>query len=238
VSTSGDPVAGLFVYPGRPGSDRFVPTRRPAARTAPDGSFSLACTRTPVLLSPWPLNAPAGRFATTARWGATFVGGAIDAENAADAPCTRPGRVGRTVVQRGSAVAGAVEVPTACAKASRAVWVWLHNDRQLTVRATGLLDGSSFRVAGLPPGQHTLGAGGTRTTVTVGGGDTLTRDVTFGCADEPSVPSTTPSTTPSPAPTPSETDSPEPSSSGSGSPSPTGSATSANTASPPDTRQP
>jgi hypothetical protein len=220
VNTDGEPVAGLYVYVGMPGVDGFVPTRSAVTRTAADGSFSLGCTRTPVLLSPWKLNAPAGGAAATARYAATFVGGATDAALARDATCKRTSHLARTVVKEGSAVAGSVEIPAACADVPRAFWLWLHNDRRLTVRVTGLLDGSSFRVAGLPPGEHTVGAGGIRTKVTVGGGTTLAHDVTFGCDVVP-VPSQTPSTapSPSPAPTPSESGSEPSPGSTSGSPS-------------------
>jgi hypothetical protein len=219
VDVAGAPVAGLFVYPGRQGVDGFVPTSNPAGRTAKDGTFSLPCHRTPVLLSPWPVNAPATDLAASAIWTATFVGGATDAASAPSATCSR-GRVVETIVQGGSAVEGAVTMPADCADSTHPLWLWLHNDRDLTVRIPDLVDGASFRIAGLPPGQHTLGANGSRTKVTVGGGETQTLSVPFACEPGTPLPSPEPtaSTTPSGLPTPSETATPEPSSSGSSEP--------------------
>jgi hypothetical protein len=225
VSTDGKPVAGLYVYPGRPGADGFEPVARPAGRTAADGRFSLACTRTPVLLSPWPVNSPAVD-AGAATWAATFVGGATAAAGAPKASCNRSGRVTETVVQQGSALEGTASMPIDCVDETHSLWLWLHNDRGLTVRVQGLSAGGTFRIAGLPPGQHTVGANGNRTTVTVGGGETLTRDVTFRCeVGTPETPSPTPSATP--IPTPSEPTTPVPAPS-----SPTGTSSPTATSSP------
>jgi hypothetical protein len=105
--------------------------------------------------------------------------------------------VTRTIVQPGSTVSGTVDIPEACETEALPLWLWLHNDRASTVRVTDLRNGDSYRIGGLPPGQHTLGAHGNRTTVTVGGGETVTRDVTFACDQSP-LPSPSPSSTPSP----------------------------------------
>lgn len=232
VDSAGEPVAGLFVYAGRQGVDGFVPTSRPAGRTAADGTFTLPCTRTPVLLSPWPVNAPAAELAGSAGWAATFVGGATDATGAAKAACSRTGRVVDTVVQQGSVVEGTATMPSECADAVHPLWLWLHNDRGLTVRVPDVVNGATYRIAGLPPGQHTVGAKGNRTLVTVGGGATATLDVTFACAAGTPVPTTepTPTETPAPAPVPTDTATSEPTPSGSV--EPTGAARPAPTTSP------
>ncbi|MGH8893916.1 MAG: hypothetical protein ACRDWY_11520 [Actinomycetes bacterium] len=226
VGVAGQAAAGLYIYPGIPGTDGFVPTSQPVGRTADDGSFSLSCTRTPVLLAPWPLNAAAGEAAGTATWAATFVGGVTDVRSALDAGCSRKGRVTRTIVQHGSTITGTVTFPQACDTQAMSLWLWMNNERSLSVRLKGLEDGDSYRIGGLPPGQHTIGANGRHSTVTVGGGETVPRDVAFSCDDgtppEP-LPSETPTTVPTPTtgvtPSPSESapSQPEPSPPGFGS---------------------
>lgn len=214
VDIAGDPVAGLYVYPGKRGADRFAATAEPAGRTAKDGSFSVPCTGTPVLLSPWRVNAAEASAQTNAVWGSTFVGGATDAAAAADAPCSTDGTVFRTTVLAGSTVEGTVTMPQECVDAELPLWIWLHNDRTLTVRLPSLTSGSTYSIGGLPPGQHTIGANGNRTTVTVGGGASFTKDVTFGCGPgsppESPGPSETPSPSQTPLPTPSDTATPVP----------------------------
>jgi hypothetical protein len=227
VDTAGNPVGGLYVYPGRPGAARFRAASAPAGRTGADGSFSLPCTGTPVLLSPWRLNVPAGRQAARADWAATFVGGGTDAASAPDARCGTGRKAVRTTVLPGSALGGTVTMPEACTDSRLPLWVWLHNDRSLTVRLADLGEGDTFVVGGLPPGQHTVGANGRRSTVTVGGGARTTLDVTFAC---PAAPPVSPSPSPSlPLPTPSETPRPDPSGS---TPDPSGSTTPSSTATP------
>ena len=233
ADVAGDPIAGLYVYPGRRGHDRFLASAQPATRTAKDGSFSVPCTNTPVLLAPWPVNDPAGAEAASAVWAATFVGGGTESAAAADAPCSSDGTVVRTTVLLGSTVEGTVTVPPGCTDQQLSLWVWLHNDRTLTVRLPELSSGSSYAVGGLPPGQHTLGANGNRTTVTVGGATTWTQDVTFDCA--PASPPDTSGPTPSPSttktPTPSDTPTPVPTTTPS-EPEPTGFPTSTPTPTP------
>jgi hypothetical protein len=207
VDAAGRPIAGLYVYPGQGGRDGFVPGDEPAARTAADGTFSLPCTHTPVLLTPWPVNAPAVA-AGAATHAATFVGGATDAAIADPARCTRSGRPADVRINAGSAVEGLVSMPAECLDATHPLWLWLHDDRGLSVRLPDLVHGAAYRIAGLPPGQHTLGAHGNRTQVTVGGGHTEIADVTFRCTGgaEPPLPTDPePSTSPSPSPTPSPT---------------------------------
>lgn len=207
VDVAGEPIAGLYVYPGRPGPRRFLATREPAARTATDGSFSLPCPGTPVLLSPWRVNVPEGQREGPAVWAATFVGGGTEAASASVAPCRSDGRVVETTVLAGSTLEGTVTLPAECADAKLPLWLWLHNDRSLTVRLRDLGAGDSFTLGGLPPGQHTLSANGDTTLVTVGGGATFTNDVTFGCL--PGTPTPAPSPTgPTPPPLPSETPTP------------------------------
>lgn len=224
VDAAGQPIAGLYVYPGRPDAQRFLATREPAGRTSADGSFSLPCPGTPVLLSPWPVNVPVGQDAGRAAWAATFIGGGTEAASAAVAPCRSDRKAVKTTVLRGSTFEGTVTMPEACADARLPLWVWLHNDRSLTVRLPDLASGDAFSLAGLPPGQHTVGANGNRTSVTVGGGSTVTDDVRFSC--EPGSPPETPApptTMPTPLPTPSETPTPTPTSSTSTDPEPSGS---------------
>lgn len=233
VDAAGGPIAGLYVYTGRPGSDQFLARSEPADQTAADGSFSLACPGTPVLLAPWRVNVPGETHKVRAVWAATFVGGGTEAASAPDAPCSSDGKVVKTTLLPGSTLEGTVTMPAECADAARPLWLWLHNDRSLTVRLSKLRSGDTFSVGGLPPGQHTVGANGNRTLVTVGGGTTFTHDVTFSC--EPGSPPETPTPTPTattPVPTPSETPtslptgSTPPGPSGSSSPpTPTGTAT-------------
>ena len=213
LSTDGTPLGGLYVYAGRPGTEGFVPTAEPAGVTAEDGTFALLCPGTPVLLSSWPLNVPAGDRAATARWASTFVGGATQPDSAVDAPCSRKERVTDTVLAPGSAVAGTVEVPAACDD-GRTLSVWLYEQRSLRVQVGDVRDGDGVRVAGLPPGRHTVAACGELVSVTVGGGLTVTQDVTFGC-DSPSPtptgsPTGTPVYSPSPTPLPTVSATPEP----------------------------
>lgn len=203
LDTAGAPIAGLYVYPGQPGPRGYLATARPATRTDTNGRFRVPCTSTPILLSPHLVNEPVGATAEQAVWAATFVGGGTEAASAAAAPCPPDGGVVRTTVLPGSGVAGTVTVPDECGSSPLPLWVWLHNDRTLTIRLEGLASGDSFTVRGLPPGQHTLGANGNRTTVTVGGGAVTTQDVTFACV--PGAPTPEPSATDVPMPTPSET---------------------------------
>lgn len=231
TSAGGKPLSGLYVYAGRPGAGRFVPQRDPVTVTDSDGTFSLPCPGTPVLLTSWPLGKPAGDLAASARWAATFVGGATDPASASDAPCNRRGRQTDVVLQRGSALAGTAAVPGAC-DTGRSIAVWLYNDRSLAVRVADVRDGDGFVLRGLPAGQHTVGTAGARSTVTVGGGETTTVDVLFGCdlpsptpePTETATPTPTPTETPLPLPTPSDSTSSEPTLSPTGSPTPTASA--------------
>lgn len=212
VDSAGSPIAGLYVYPGQRGSSRFLATDQPVVRTAQDGTFSLRCTGTPVLLTPWRVNAPDGGAELQAGWSATFVGGAAEAASAPAAPCTTDGSAATTTILGGSSVKGTVTMPADCADARLPLWLWLHQDRSLTVRTSALTSGDSYSVAGLPPGQHTLGANGNRTTVTVGGGVTVTEDVRFACGpgSPPGTPEPTPTHSPTPLPTPSDTLTPVP----------------------------
>lgn len=214
INAVSEPIAGLYVYAGQAGkadADRFIPSRA-LGKTSADGTFSLTCPGTPVLLSPWPLNAPVTATAT-ATWAPTFTGGTTDPFRARDATCSRKSSVVETIViQPGSAVEGTVDFPAECSEAVMPLWIWLHKDRELSIRIRELRDGDSFRVAGLPAGEHALGGNGTRTTFSVsGGGSTTSQDATFSC--DPGVPSPppTPTVEPSPSDSPTPTSSPEPS---------------------------
>lgn len=207
VDAAGSPIAGLYVYPGQSGSERFLAADEPVARTAKDGSFSVRCTGTPVLLAPWLVNAPSGGPEVPAGWAATFVGGGTEAASASAAPCTKDGNPVTTTVLRGSTVEGTVIIPEECSDARLPLWLWLYDDRSLTVRLPDLTAGSAYSVGGLPPGQHTLGANGNRSTVMVGGGATSTKDVRFGCGpgSPPETPDPSPTDSATPLPTPSGT---------------------------------
>lgn len=211
VSVGGQPVRGLYVYAGKPGLREFVPTAQPVARTARDGSFSLACPGTPVLLTAWPLNDSSSVDPTrTATWAATFVGGATQPRIAAVAPCSRRGKVTDVVIQAGSAVSGTAAVPDTC-DTGRAVSLWLYAEPALRVWVTGVRDGATYRIDGLPPGQHSLGFGGDRRGVVVAGGQTTAADVSFVCDSTPTTsPSPSPTTSPSPTATSSPSSTPSP----------------------------
>jgi hypothetical protein len=212
VDLTGAPAAGLYLYPGRKGVDGFVPTERPAGRTAADGSFTLPCTRTPVLLAPWLLNAPADRDARTAAHAATFAGGVTQPGSALAAPCTRRGKPSTTIVQGGSAVAGTVEVAEACGTEPASLRLRLFDDPALTVMVDGLADGDTYRVGGIPSGRHSFGAKGQRTPLVTVGAEVVLRDVTATCGSDPQpqpspTTGTPPPSTPSPGGTPSPTSS-------------------------------
>jgi hypothetical protein len=227
LDPQGQPVSGLFVYPGQAGAAEFTPAE-PVAVTAKDGTFSLPCPNAPVLLTSWPLGEPAGALAEQASWAATFVGGVTDAAYARAPVCRRQSTVTDVVVQPGSALKGTVTVDAACDD-GRALSLRLAHDEDVSVRLTGLRDGASFRIGGLPAGAHTLAVDGTLTPVVVAAGETVAADVTFPCDSPQPTPTPAPTTTSAPAPTPT----PVPSSSltsevvsptSSASPTPTGNA--------------
>lgn len=201
LSTDGLPLSGLYVYPGDPGAEGFVPSAEPAARTDRDGRFSLACPGTPVLLSPWPVNA--ALTTATARWAATFVGGATQPSSATDAPCSRSDKVVDVVLQQGATVSGTTAVPASC-EDGRTLRMLLYDEPALTVRLDGLADGDAFGIGGLPPGEHTLAAGTTRVGVAVAGSATTAQDIAFSCGEP------LPTGTPTPTPDPTQTATPTP----------------------------
>lgn len=199
VGAAGQPASGLFVYPGVPGADGFVPAAEPAGRTAEDGTFSLPCTRTPVLLTPWRLNAPAGSSAAGATWAATFVGGATDVDHALAAPCTRGGRTSTTVVRAGSTLTGTVTIGPGCDTPTTALTVRLLDDPGLGIRVERLGDGDTYRVGGLPAGRHSVAAAGAPGAVVAVDGQTVVHDVAVSCAAVPTA-TPTPTATPSSGP--------------------------------------
>jgi hypothetical protein len=207
VGPAGQPAAGLYVYVGVPGSDGFEPAGAAIGRTDSRGRFSLPCPHAPILLAPWPINAEAKSKARNVAWGATFVGGVTEPTLAEPPLCTDDREVDVTRVTRGSAVEGTVTMPEACEDSVLSMWVWLHNDRSVHVTVQDLTDGDTFRVSGLPPGQHTLGANHNTTKVSVGGGETVSKDVEFRCDGDASAPTVTPTT---PTTTPTDTGSPLP----------------------------
>lgn len=206
VNPEGAPVAGLFVYPGKPGSASFVPSADPVAVTAANGEFRLPCTGAPVLLSPWPLNQPAGEFAGKAEWAPTFVGGATHPGSAAVPRCGPKQSMRTVVVQRGSALTGDVTVSGTCQEPTD-LTVRLFGRPNLRVTLAGLVDGGSYRLGGLPPGEHTVVVGDQEHAVVAGGMAPQAYDLQVPCDLEPS-------------PTPTPTVTPEPSSSASPSPQP------------------
>lgn len=205
IGPAGQPAAGLYVYVGVPGARGFEPAGWSIGTTDSRGRFSLACPNAPILLAPWPIMGEAKSKARNVAWSATFVGGATDPEVAEEAPCTRDGERDQTTVGRGSAVEGVVTMPAECKLAVQSLRVWLHNDPETYVKVQDLADGDTFRVSGLPPGQHTLDAKGNQVRVLVGGGQTVHQDVTFACVNGSYTPTVTPTT-----PTPTDTGSPLP----------------------------
>jgi len=196
LGSAGQPAAGLYVYVGVPDIDGFLPSGWAVGRTDKKGQFTIVCPHAPVLLAPWPLLGDAKSKARNVSWAATFVGGATDPTVAEAVPCTRSNTVDVTRMGRGSAVEGDVHIPDSCIDGEISMWVWLNGVRAVHLKVQDLRDGDHFRVSGLPPGRHVLGANGRLHPVTVGGGDTFTQDVTFFCDDpEPtSEPSPTDST--------------------------------------------
>lgn len=209
---SGSPVAGLLVYSGVGDATAFRHGDEPVAVTAADGTFTLPCPGTPVLLAPWPLDQDAGERAGAARWAATFVGGAIDPDNATVPRCARGDAVTDVTLERGSAITGTLTVASACDD-GRPLRLLIDGDAALAVRVDGLRDGDSFRFGGLPAGRHVLTSRGQSEEVLVGGGETTVRDLLLDCSQAtPSpTPSTTPSIDPSPSPTPTGSGTPQPS---------------------------
>lgn len=210
----GSPVAGLLVYPGVADAGTFRHVAEPAAVTARDGTFSLPCPGTPVLLAPWPLGEDAGERAATAAWAATFVGGATDPGSATVPACVRGDVVTDVTLERGSAITGTLTVASACDD-GRPLRLLVDGDEALAVRVDGLRDGDVFRIGGLPAGRHVVVSRGQEEQVLVGGSETTERDLVLDCSQE--TPSPTPSTTPTIDPSPSST----PSGSGTPQPSPT-----------------
>ena len=209
VGAAGQPAAGLYVYVGVPGADGFQPSGWAVGRTDKKGKFTISCPHAPVLLAPWPLLGDAKSKARDVSWAATFVGGATDPTVAEKVPCGRSNTVDVTRVGRGSAVEGDVRMPASCRDDEISMWVWLSGSRAVHVKIQDLRDGDHYRVSGLPPGQHVLGANGHLHPVTVGGGDTFPQDVTFFCdgatpTAEPSPTGTTTSADPTSTPDPTE----------------------------------
>jgi hypothetical protein len=193
VGPAGQPAAGLYVYVGIPGARGFEPAGWSIGRTDNRGRFSMACPHAPILLAPWPIMGEAKAKARNVAWSATFVGGTTDPEVAEEAPCSRGGTRDQTRIGRGSAVEGTVTMPPQCKLAVQSLRLWLHNDPATYVKVQDLEDGDSFRVSGLPAGQHTLDAKGNLVRVLVGGGETAHQDVTFTCVGDP-MPIETPTT--------------------------------------------
>jgi hypothetical protein len=215
VDPAGAPIAGMYVYAGDPGADTFVPLARPAGVTGTDGRFSLACPDSPVLLTPWPLNEPAGTLARSARWTATFVGGATNPRTASEADCHRDKEPAVVRLQPGSAVEGTAEIAAAC-NDGRSLRLALFGDPRISVKLTEVNDGQAFRVAGLPPGEHVLSTADVDRIVDVGFGATRKLDLSWPCDapdPTPTTPDPTPTTTPTPTSTPTATSEPTPSTS-------------------------
>ena len=211
VDRSGSPVVGMYVYTGKYASGAFVPRSSPSGITGDRGRYAVPCAGGPVLLTPWLLNTSHGATAL-GRWGAEFVSSPV---------CSRDAAPTVTKVARGATIEGHVSTDVGCAGTDFPLWLWINGDRPTAVRLSDLNEGDTFRVSGLPPGTHVLGARGRHTAVTVDRASTVTQNVTFPC---PELPTPTDSPTTTPIPTPDETITPVPDPSAStGSPVPTGS---------------
>lgn len=206
LDSSGAPLAGLYVYAGEPDVDGFVPLATAAGVTDDRGRFSLPCPNSPVLLTPWPLNAPADALAGRAGWAARFLDGSTDPQLASDAACHRDRNRSVVRLQPGSVVEGTAVVASACEQDGD-LQVQLFGDPRATVRLTGVWTGSGYRIAGLPPGEHALSFAGETESFAVTSGATVRQDLEGTCDATPQ-PTPAPTASPTPSATPTPTASP------------------------------
>jgi hypothetical protein len=196
LNASGAPVSGLYVYSGVNTAQGFVPNKSPA-RTNKVGWYLIACTGGPLLVTSWPINLPNGP-AASGTYAARFV----------DTPsCGMTKHHVVTRVEEGAVVQGDIRTDVACPGTEFTLWLWIGGNRSASVRLSGLLEGSHYRITGAPVGTSVVGARGRTYDVTLSSGQTVEQDVTMVC---PTALTTTPKAETTPTPTPTGTESPLP----------------------------
>ena len=196
LNASGAPVSGLYVYSGVLTAHGFVPNKSPA-RTNSVGWYMIACTGGPLLVTSWPLNLPLGQVA----------GGAYAARFIDTPSCGMTKHHVVTRVEEGAVVQGDIRADVACPGTEFTLWLWIGGDRSASVRLSGLLESSRYRISGAPVGTSVIGAHGRTYDVTLSSGQTVEQDVTMVC---PTALTTTPKAETTPPPTPTDTESPLP----------------------------
>jgi hypothetical protein len=196
LDASGAPVSGLYVYSGSNTAHGFVPNKSPA-RTNSVGWYMIACTGGPLLVTSWPINVPMGPVA----------GGAYAARFVDTPSCGMTKHHVVTRVEEGAVVQGDIRADVACPGTAFTLWLWIGGDRSASVRLSGLLEGSRYRISGAPVGTSVVGARGRTYDVTLSSGQIVEQDVTMVC---PTALTTTPKAEATPTPTPTDTESPLP----------------------------
>jgi hypothetical protein len=197
VNAKGEPLPGLYVYPGVNSESGFVPTG--LAVTDAQGEYSIPCNGGPVLITPWLLNQQRG-----ATVEGTYGARLVDPPGCGQKDLT-------TTMTTGAAVEGTIHAPSGCAVTELRVWLWVKGSRAASIRLGELSAGGSYRISGLPSGTSVFGDHGRLTPVTLTAGETTQQDLDLSCPDL---------STPLPTPTPT-TPTPTPSATSSSSPSPT-----------------
>jgi hypothetical protein len=197
LNASGAPVSGLYVYSGVLTAQGFVPNKTPA-RTNGVGWYLIACTGGPLLVTSWPINHPIGPVAS-----GTYAARFIDTPS-----CAMTKHHVVTRVEEGAVVQGDIRADVACPGTEFTLWLWIGGDRSASVRLSGLLAGSRYRITGAPVGTSVVGARGRTYDVTLSPGQTLEQDVTMIC---PTALTTTPRAQTTPTATPTGTESSLPS---------------------------
>jgi hypothetical protein len=168
LNASGAPVSGLYVYSGVLTAHGFVPNKTPA-RTNGVGWYLIACTGGPLLVTSWPINDPIGPVASGV-YAARFI----------DTPsCATAKHHIVTRVEEGAVVQGDIRADVACPGTELTLWLWIGGDRSASVRLSGLLAGSRYRITGAPVGTSVVGARGRTYDVTLAAGQTVEQDVTM-----------------------------------------------------------
>jgi hypothetical protein len=196
LNASGAPVSGLYVYSGVNTAHGFVPNKSPA-RTNSVGWYMIACTGGPLLVTSWPINLSIGPVA----------GGAYAARFIDTPSCGMTKHHVLTRVEEGAVVEGDIRTDVACPGTEFTLWLWIGGDRSASVRLSGLLAGSRYRISGAPVGTSVVGARGRTYDVTLSSGQTVEQDVTMVC---PTALTTTPQAETTPTLTPTGTESPLP----------------------------
>jgi hypothetical protein len=170
LDASGAPVSGLYVYSGHLTSQGFVPNKSPA-RTNGVGWYMIACTGGPLLVTSWPINRSLGPAA----------GGAYAARFVDTPSCGMTKHHVVTRVEEGAVVQGGVRADGACPGTEFTLWLWIGGNRSASVRLSGLLEGSRYRISGAPIGTSVVGARGRTYGVTLSSGQIVEQDVTMVC---------------------------------------------------------